>query len=64
VQAAGTRADQFLAGAPLDNDNIDARQRQFARQHQSCRTSSGDHHRMVAHSHTPGHVHFAAPISF
>ena len=41
-----------LAGAPLDNGNVDPRQRQLARQHQPCRTSSGDHHRVLGHSHT------------
>ena len=53
VQAAGARADEVLAGAPLDNGNVDARQRQLARQHQPCRTSSGDHHRMLGHRVTP-----------
>jgi hypothetical protein len=42
-----------LAGAPLDNGNVDARQRQLACQHQPCRTSSDDHHRIVGHRHTP-----------
>ena len=37
---------ELLAGAPLDNGNVDPRQRQLARQHQPRRTSSGDHHRM------------------
>ena len=47
VQTARARADEVLAGAPLDNGDVDARQRQFARQHQPCRTCSGDHHRML-----------------
>ena len=47
VQTAGARAGEVLAGAPLDDGDVDARQRQFARQHQPGRTSSGDHHRMV-----------------
>jgi hypothetical protein len=47
------RAGEVLAGAPLDNGDVDARQRQLARQHQPCRTSSADHHRsMLGHSHT------------
>jgi len=33
------------SGAPLDDGDVDARQRQLARQHQPCRTSSGDHYR-------------------
>jgi hypothetical protein len=53
VQTACARAGEVLAGAPLDDGNIDARQRQLARQHQPCRTSSGDHHRMLGHRHTP-----------
>ena len=44
VQTAGARAGEVLAGAPLDDRNIDARQRQFARQRQSCRASSDDHY--------------------
>jgi hypothetical protein len=53
VQTAGARAGEGLVGAPLDNGNVDARQRQLARQHQPGRTSSGDHHRMPGHRHTP-----------
>ena len=48
-----TRADEVLAGAPLDNGNVDGRQRQLASQHEPCRTSPDDHHRMVGHRHTP-----------
>ena len=47
VQTTRARAGEVLAGAPLDNRNVDARQRQLARQHQPGRTSSGDHHRML-----------------
>ena len=47
VQTACARAGEFLAGAPLDNGNVDARQRQLACQHQPGRTSAGDNHRMV-----------------
>ena len=49
MQTACARAGEVLAGAPLDNGDVDARQRQLARQHQPCRASSGDHHRMVGH---------------
>ena len=52
VQTAGARAGEILAGAPLDDGDVDARQRQLARQHQPGRTSSGDHHRMVGHRHS------------
>ena len=49
VQTACARAGEVLAGAPLDDGDVDARQRQLARQHQPRRTSSGDHHRMLGH---------------
>jgi hypothetical protein len=47
------RAGEVLTGAPLDNGHVNARQRQLARQHQPCRSSSGDHHRTLGHRHTP-----------
>jgi hypothetical protein len=50
VQTAGTRSGKILAGAPLDDTDIDARQRQLRRQHQTCRASSGNHYRMFTHS--------------
>ncbi len=53
VQTACARAGQVLGGAPLDNGNVDARQRQLARQHQPGRTSSGNHHRVLGHSGAP-----------
>ena len=52
-QTACARAAEVLAGAPLDNGNVDARQRQLARQHQPGRTSSGDYHRMFGHRPPP-----------
>ena len=45
------RAGEILAGAPLDDDNVDAGQRQLPRQHQPRRTSTGDHYRMLRHVH-------------
>jgi hypothetical protein len=53
MQAARAGALQVLAGAPLDNGNVDSHQRQLARQHQPGRTSSGDHHCMLGHRRTP-----------
>jgi hypothetical protein len=53
VQTACTQTGEILARAPLDNGNVDARQCQLARQHQPCRASSDDHHRMLGHSDTP-----------
>ena len=53
VQTAGARPREVLAGAPLENGDIDARQRQLGRQHQPARASAGDHNRMLGHRHTP-----------
>ena len=47
MQTACARAGEVLARAPLDDGDVDPRQRQLARQHQPRRTSSGDHHRML-----------------
>jgi hypothetical protein len=44
VQAAGARAREILVGPPLANGNVDAGQRQFAREHQTGRAGSGDRH--------------------
>ena len=44
---------------PFDSStygNVDARQRQLARQHQPCRTSSGDHHGLPGHGRTPAGI--------
>jgi len=46
VQTAGAQAVELPAGAPLDNRNVDPRQRQLARQPQPGRAPSGDHRRM------------------
>ncbi len=51
VQTARARSGEVLVGAPLDNGNVDARQRKLARQHQPRRAASGDHHRMLGHAH-------------
>jgi hypothetical protein len=51
VQAASARSGERLAGSPLDDGNVDVRQRQLARQHQPRGTASGDHHLMFSHSH-------------
>ncbi len=55
VQTAAARSDKVLAGAPLDDGNVDTRQRQLGRQHQTRRTSSSNHYRMLGHraSHFP-----------
>ena len=53
VQPACARAGKVLAGAPLDDRDVDARQRQLARQHQARRTRAGDHHRVLGHRPRP-----------
>ena len=53
MQAGCARAGEILAFAPLDDGDVDPRQRQFTRQHETCRTSSNDHHLMLGHRHTP-----------
>jgi hypothetical protein len=47
VQTAGARALDLRAGAPLDDRNVDSRQRQFRRQHQPGWASAGDQHSTV-----------------
>jgi hypothetical protein len=54
MQTASARADEVLAGAPLDNGNIDPRQGELAGQHQPCRTCSGNHHRASGHRRPTG----------
>jgi hypothetical protein len=53
MQTARARASEVLVGAPLDDGDVDARQRQLARQHQPRRTPAGDHHRVLGHRHAP-----------
>jgi hypothetical protein len=53
VKSTRARSGELDARAPLDNGDVDARQCQLARQHQPCRTSAGNHHRMFGHRHTP-----------
>ena len=57
VQTTGARAVEILCGAPFDDDDIGAGQRQLGSQHQARRTATCDHHRMLArricsHPHT------------
>src|SRR5262249_40434535 len=53
MKTAGSRSIEILTVASLHDDDIDARQRQLARQHQSGRTASCDHHRMLSGRHHP-----------
>jgi hypothetical protein len=49
VKTPGSRSVEILTGASFDDDDIDPRQRQLARQHQPGRTSPRDYHRMLGH---------------
>src|SRR5512133_2047150 len=49
IETPGSRPIEVLAGASLDDDDVDPCQRQFARQHQPRRTASRDHDRMFSH---------------
>ena len=53
VQTAGARSVELLIGASFDDDDVDPRQRQLARQHQPGRAASCDHHRMLGHRRSP-----------
>ncbi len=56
MQAQCAMAGEVLAQPPLDDDNIDACQRQLTGQHQPCRAASGDNHCMLGHGQVP-HIH-------
>ena len=49
VQPERAQTREVVARAPLDDRDVDARQRELARQHQPRRSTSGDHYRMVRH---------------
>jgi hypothetical protein len=49
AQTTCARAGKVLAGTPLDNRDVDARQRQLSRQHQPRRTASSDHDCVFVH---------------
>jgi len=53
VQTAGTRPDKRLARPQFDDDDVDPRQRELARQHQTGRASADDHNLVLGHAHTP-----------
>ena len=57
VQTPGSRSVELLAGASFDDDDVDPRQRQLARQHQPGRAAAGDHHRMLGHRRSPANGH-------
>jgi hypothetical protein len=53
VKTAGPRAGEHVIGTPLDDRDVDLRQRQLSRQHHPRGTASGDDHRMLGHRRTP-----------
>ena len=59
VKTPGSRSVEILTGASFDDDDVDPRQRQLARQHQPGRAASCDHHRMS--SSRPGVTHSTTP---
>ena len=56
VKTPGSRSVEILTGASFDDDDVDPRQRQLARQHQPGRTASCDHHRMFGHRRSPANA--------
>src|SRR5271168_4364849 len=58
MQTTRTRPNQVLAGAPLDDRDVDSCQGQLTRQHQACRASSDNNHRTVGFRFG---THFATP---
>ncbi len=53
VDSAGPRVGEHVIGTPLDDRDVDLRQRQLGRQHHPRRTASGDHHPMLRHPALP-----------
>ena len=51
VQPARAGAGEVAVRAPLDDRDVDARQRQLGGQHQPGRTAAGDRHGMLGHVH-------------
>jgi hypothetical protein len=49
VKTPGSRPVDIVTGASFDDDDVDPRQRQLARQHQPGRAASRDRHRMFGH---------------
>src|SRR4029079_19429730 len=60
VQTTRARTIELLGGASLDDDHVDAGQRELGSEHQTGRTAADHHHRMRlvhAHLHVRG-AHF------
>src|SRR5205814_7863518 len=53
LKPACARADELLIGAPLDYGDVDAGQRQLAREHQARRAGARHHYRMLGHAPPP-----------
>jgi hypothetical protein len=49
MHTARARAQHVLAAAALDNRDIDIRERQLGGQHESRRSTSGNHHCVFGH---------------
>jgi hypothetical protein len=55
LKTARATADEHVIRTPLDDGDVNLRQRQLGRQHHPRRTASGDYHRVLLLAH------FAAP---
>ena len=53
VEPSGPPPVELLVGPPLDDEDIDPRQRQLGREHQPRRSPSRDHHLMLGHRRSP-----------
>src|SRR5262245_57503232 len=62
VEASSTRSDEVLVDASLQDENVDTRQGQLARQHQSRRTSSGNHYCMLLRRHSRDLLEYGSGI--
>ncbi len=64
LQAASAKAGKLLTGTPLNNRDIDLRQRQLACQHQPGRTGPNDYNCMMIPPLAPAMIkqtHFVPP---
>ncbi len=62
VKPAGSRSIEVMTGTSFDDDDVDPRQRQLARQHQPGRAASSDHDRMLGHLAATSSTGSALPL--
>src|SRR6266851_9387575 len=61
MQTPRARANEVMAGAALDNGDVDTGQRQLARQHHPSRTTPRNHNPMFGHRLPPVGITNLAP---